>query len=347
MLSSQILSVSQSSITHALLQSSIASSTAMLRCSGSLPRRPRPHHQIRTLRIGLWSSYLDPDFQKEVQRRHRIMKHKYMEALNRKLSWERQNPGSSRHFGFKGFMCSAWRGQDPRPGGRWVDVDQLNKAKDGQQENGRGIEDVELSAFDKLLDSKGLYDRLTARSRIWLQSANNAIHPTLNSSTVQPDTPHRRPFVHGHYRSRLIRFQSQNTPEAEPEYDIDPITNRKVFKNKTAEDTRKPIEVPVKTFKGYRSQFQDFTPPIPQSTEPEGKTTYKPVDTSEKSKSNLDEQHDTARESLKDYEGDQKYRIGDDRITPSNITLIGTFQVSQGSWMPILQLNNGYGQLYL
>jgi len=47
-----------------------------------------------------------------------------------------------------------------------------------------------------------------------------------------------------------------------------------------------------------------------------------------------------------DHLGDQKYRIGDDRITPSNIILIGTVQVSQGSWMPILQVNNGY-ELYL
>src|SRR5271163_2186815 len=99
MLSSQIASVSHTSLSPALLQSSITSSTAMLRSSGTLPRRSRPHHQIRTLRIGLWSSYLDPDFQKEAQRRHRIMKHKYVEALNRKLVWDRQNPISPRRFG--------------------------------------------------------------------------------------------------------------------------------------------------------------------------------------------------------------------------------------------------------
>jgi hypothetical protein len=40
------------------------------------------------------------------------------------------------------------------------------------------------------------------------------------------------------------------------------------------------------------------------------------------------------------YEGDQKYLIGDQRITPRDIILIGAVQVSQGSWMPILQLND-------
>ena len=40
-------------------------------------------------------------------------------------------------------------------------------------------------------------------------------------------------------------------------------------------------------------------------------------------------------------DGDERYRIGDQHITPHEITLIGTAQVSHGSWMPILQLNNG------
>ena len=43
-------------------------------------------------------------------------------------------------------------------------------------------------------------------------------------------------------------------------------------------------------------------------------------------------------------EGEQRYHIGDNHIVPDHITLIGTVQVSHGSWMPILQLNNGYVQ---
>ena len=236
------------------------------------------------------------------------MKHKYMEALNRKLAWDRQNPISPRYFGFKGFMCSAWRGQDPRPGGRWVDVDELNKTRDGQHKNSKGIEDVEQSALDKLLDSKdGLYDRVRARSRIWLMSANNAINPTLNSSTVQQDAPRRSTYDREGFRRRFQHFQSQQTPEPEQEYEIDPITNRKVFKNKSSESTRKPIDVPVKTFKGYRSQFQDFVPSASKPTEPEAKT-YTPSDSSEKSGIGPSKPYDPIRESLKDYESDRQYK---------------------------------------
>jgi hypothetical protein len=237
------------------------------------------------------------------------MKHKYMEALNRKLSWERQNPISPRYFGLKGFMCSAWRGQDPRPGGRWVDVDKLNTTKDGQQKTSRGIEDVEQSAFDKLFDSKdGLYDRVRARSRIWLMSANDAISPILNSSTVQQDTPRRTTYDQDGFRKRFQHFQTQQSPETEKDYEIDPITNRKVFKNKSSESTRKPIDVPVKTFKGYRSQFHDFAPPASKPTEPEVKTYAPPSEPSSKSAADLNKQSDPCRESLKAYEMDREYK---------------------------------------
>ena len=47
----------------------------------------------------------------------------------------------------------------------------------------------------------------------------------------------------------------------------------------------------------------------------------------------------------KNDDSDQRYHIGEKHITPQDIILIGTVQVSPGSWMPILQLNNGYVQV--
>jgi hypothetical protein len=51
-----------------------------------------------------------------------------------------------------------------------------------------------------------------------------------------------------------------------------------------------------------------------------------------------------AKSTGKDDDSDQRYHIGDNHIVPDDITLIGAVQVSHGSWMPILQLNNGYVQ---
>jgi len=92
------------------------------------------------------------------------VKHKYIEAINRKLSWERQFPVHARHVGLKGFMCSAWCGQHPRPGGRWVNVDELKPMnEDSQRTKERGIEDVEQSPVDKLLESYGFSGRFQTR----------------------------------------------------------------------------------------------------------------------------------------------------------------------------------------
>jgi hypothetical protein len=210
------------------------------------------------------------------------MKHKYLEALNRKLSWERQTFISARNFGLKGFMCSAWRGQGLRPGGKWVNIDGLDKSRDGQQYNARGIEDVEQSAFDKLLNNNdGLYERVRAKSRVWYESVSNATNPVLKSTAVHHDTPYQTNHGEENFQNRNQVFQSQKPTEPDLEYEIDPITNRKVFRKKASEKNRKPIEVPVKNFRGYRSQFQDFAPPTSQPTEAEFKTRVPPDCSSE------------------------------------------------------------------
>ncbi|KAE9363589.1 hypothetical protein N431DRAFT_115315 [Stipitochalara longipes BDJ] len=238
-------------------------STAMLRQAGSLPRRSRPQLQVRTFRLGLWSSYLDPSFQKEIRRRHRVVKHKYIDALNRRLSWDRHSPVQTKHLGLKGFMCSAWRGQDPRPGGRWVDVDELFDNRERTQKGtGKGIEDVEQSAVEKLFRNQdAVYDYIRARSSklwAWNEPASNASTESHTKASAPYTSPSSLYDLEGFRR----RFQTEqdSKPSSELEYEIDPITNRKVFKNKSndsAESGRKRIEIPVKTFKGYRSQFQE------------------------------------------------------------------------------------------
>ena len=94
--------------------------------------------------------------------------------------------------------------------------------------------------------------------------------------------------TYGHKGFRR-RFQSEQNSNTDLEYEIDPITNRKVFKNKSSETTRRPIEIPVKTLKGYRSQFQDLAPPASNSTQQDIKTFSSP------------DQSDPARERPKGY----------------------------------------------
>ena len=268
MLASQMASVSQVTKSSFLLQSTIAPSTAIAR-STRLPRRCRHQQQVRSIRIGLWSTYLDPAFQKELQRRHHILKHKYAEALNRKLSWDRRLPVYATHWGLKGLMCSSWRAHDPRPGGRWVNVDEVKDVKDDSKTTGsRGIEEVEQDALDELFGRKDAHRSVYRDSSFgwnWAATDSTPAHPV--------GTRFRKAHVNWADDISASRYEwhnggKANTSAYEEEYVIDPITNRKVFgKSKPqpetlSRDAESPAtEIPVKTFKGYRSQFSQFEPP--------------------------------------------------------------------------------------
>jgi hypothetical protein len=243
------------------------------------------------------------------------MKHKYIDALNRKPSYDCQNPTLARQFALKGFMYNTWRGQDPRATSRWVDIDELNNAKnDTQKRQDGGLEDVETeSAFDTLLNSKdGLYDLFQARSRLFRGGAGcyrfvpdqdwKASTP-ISSNDIQNDKPSPQ---RTYDQKDLRESQSQHSASPEPEYEIDPITNRKVFTNKSSEHDQNTFEVPVKTFKGYRSQFQEFKPPMPADSlsgvkSPEQVLPNQKQDSASVKPNSIDE-------SLKEYETGESYK---------------------------------------
>jgi len=173
-------------------------------------------------------------------------------------------------------------------------MDKLDHVKaDSQKNNHNGIEDAELGAFDKLWGKDGIYDLIRSKSRMF----QRADYPGFARAAV---------FA----ASKIQRFNVGDAPPSqkskvypEQEYDIDPITNRKVFKDKITHDERKPIQVPVKTFKGYRSQFDDFQPPAFKSSGNETKPIPSTNNTSSQSKHS-----DPTRDYLQDYESTETYK---------------------------------------
>lgn len=140
-------------------------------------------------------------------------------------------------------------------GGRWVDVDELFNDKGGMQKGtDRGSEGVEQSAVDNPIKKR--FDFV--RSRLHTISSWNRIQ--------DPDTITKGKVIYTSslydlesLRNRIQSNEDSNT-SSHPEYEIDPITKRKISKNESShfvESGLKPIEGPVKTFKGYRSQIQD------------------------------------------------------------------------------------------
>ena len=210
-----------------------------------------------------------------------------MDACNRKLMWNRPNQPAMKHLGFKEFMCSAWSGRGPRST-RWVNIEQLNAAiKDEQNKQDGGIEGAEQSAFDRLLNSRdGLYDLFQARSRALRDglSTSSFFHTSTSSKAASRKSTSGK------------SSQSEPSTNSEPEYDIDPITNRKVYRN------------PAASFKGYRAQFQpnsseqiDPTRDILEESETQSYKPYFAYEPDGKIPTHEEE-------GLKDYDGGESYR---------------------------------------
>ncbi|KAI1119543.1 hypothetical protein F5Y14DRAFT_7256 [Nemania sp. NC0429] len=55
--------------------------------SGTLSMRLCHPVQLRTFRFGIWSSSFDSSYHRELRRRHRSLRHKYIDDIDRRLSW--------------------------------------------------------------------------------------------------------------------------------------------------------------------------------------------------------------------------------------------------------------------
>lgn len=169
-------------------------------------------------------------------------------------------------------MCSSWRAHDPRPGGRWVNVDELKEVKDDSKTTGsRGIEQVEQDALDGLFGRKDVHRsvyRDGSSGWSWNFAATDST-PACPVGTGSRKVREPRTDEISVSRPDWHNFEKANSSAYEQEYVIDPITNRKVFgKSKSQperqlQDSECPVtEIPVKTFKGYRSRFSQFEPPV-------------------------------------------------------------------------------------
>ncbi|PQE31901.1 conserved serine-threonine rich protein [Rutstroemia sp. NJR-2017a WRK4] len=245
MLSSHLVSVSQTTTSPLILRACTSASVNILRPAKPTSTCSRDTQQTRGFRFGAWSSYLDPNFEKEVKRRHRLMRYKYLDSLNRRLAWDHEPSKLFKHFG-KGFMCSAWRSQDARPGGRWVDMDRLDSFKhdsDSLANHGDFWKRIKIH-HGVLHDLRRVKDELYSQ----FMGANEV--GAARKSKAEDKTE----------RKSSSKYSSGS--RTSQDYEIDPITNRKVYRNSsvgTAKDG--PVDIPVKTFRGYRSQFQAFVPP--------------------------------------------------------------------------------------
>jgi hypothetical protein len=227
------------------------------------------------------------------------MRYKYLHSLNRRLAWDREPSKLFKHFG-KGFMCSAWRSQDTRPGGRWVDTDRLDSFKNDSDPLVNHSDYLERakryhSAFHDFMRSKTIFPRRYSRHELEHELSRGLSEICFG--------PRSKSEAKSEAKSeRNSGFKHSSSPRTSQDYEIDPITNRKVYKQFSVGTTKDgPVDIPVKTFKGYRSRFQTFLPPDMVSTQAELENYNKPFMYNEPD-GKLPETPDPVEQGLRDYD---------------------------------------------
>ncbi|KAI0132789.1 hypothetical protein BJ170DRAFT_575996 [Xylariales sp. AK1849] len=184
------------------------------------------HQQTRAYRHGMWSSYLDPQCQQDMRRRHRAFKYKYAESLHRRLSWDQHPLTEDSKAAFRRVVGRYWFPSEARYGSRFVNTDEgVRNRKRKTSSDDTGADDGSADTSSNQV-SWGGYDSWKSQLNDMVNEAKGRKNTATQASSV------------------------------EEEYVIDPISNRKVLKKAYGEG-----DAPMKTFKSYRSQFAAFAPP--------------------------------------------------------------------------------------
>ncbi|KAK3391307.1 hypothetical protein B0H63DRAFT_520498 [Podospora didyma] len=243
--------------------------TLRTRCANPIPQASRwlpppwAQQQRRAIRFGrMWTSYLDPELQRDFCRRHRSP-NKYGETPKTRATWEWDNvlsayqPQDSLHSELKHAIsqqesfANARNEDTPQPiakGSRRRTPDNPDGVRPGQS-----IEDAERAPLEDLLfGHKGNHwsPRVTRRKHWWTPKPNNSLTDSLAE-----------------------KVDNAAAVGAASDGYIDPITNRRVHKSSLDTAYTTPdggVEPSASSFKSYRSQFSPLSPPkieaAPQET---------------------------------------------------------------------------------
>ncbi|KAI1211085.1 uncharacterized protein F4807DRAFT_421543 [Annulohypoxylon truncatum] len=226
--------------------------------------------QIRGFRFGMWASYLDPEFQKEMRHRHRAIKYKYIEAINRRLSWDQRTIDGHPKTVLKHMLRRYWDPNQVRCGSRFFNHDELNS----RQQHARNAQDIEHERGetpwhkDSWKDNHtnhrspfpDAYDvfksRMDETTKQWRTSKDGRPREDFHPSSKEP-TESTSAEASSNQKDGYVDTMSPSPME---DYIIDPITNRKVLRKGSSlvEDTPSTTNEP---FRVYRSQFAAFNPP--------------------------------------------------------------------------------------
>ncbi|CAK7236070.1 hypothetical protein SCUCBS95973_009480 [Sporothrix curviconia] len=227
-------------------------SAQTLAAAGSAATLLRHRHvlqQTRGFRFGWWGDHIDHEQRRELRRRYKAMRHRYSDAVNRKMLWEQQHTNSAEAY--RRFAHHYWQPKRCFAFSRYrASKDDLSKsrARGGGSTTaaetaagtrpGQNIEDVERSAWGHFLFRDG-----DAKPAANWQSSLDDIRSFI--AKRQEDILSEMPFATTYGKSTMAASKpapaktkttdkpaTASSKQGNPEVDyvIDPITNRKVSK---------------------------------------------------------------------------------------------------------------------
>ncbi|RYP70450.1 hypothetical protein DL771_005491 [Monosporascus sp. 5C6A] len=222
------------------------------RAVGVSSLQARHRQQTRAYRFGMWSSYVDHEFHKELRRRQRAIRHKLAEGMIRKLSWDRhpfaQNP--------KEILKHIMERQPPSEApsrSRFVNPERLFTSDDSLKRTDaeKGQAPTPSHPFQWVADS-------------WRSQFDLA----LNQWTKQVAKGARRAGIDSSTSKSRAKAEAKSAFEEDPpikgapedqDYVIDPITNRRIPRD-VYESIETESESPTQTFKSRRSHSTASAP---------------------------------------------------------------------------------------
>ncbi|KAI1421027.1 hypothetical protein F5Y12DRAFT_67625 [Xylaria sp. FL1777] len=234
------------------LQVHVTANNALASSSTSLLRLRRPV-QIRSFRFGMWSSYLDPAYDRELRRRYRTLKHNIANNINRKLAWHEHPLAKDPRLTLKRAVTRHWAPTTTGYRSRWVNQDEL----DNRRRTSSPLPDT-ASVFE---------DFLLRRAASWT-SQYNQLSDLLSQKILRDanlksevDMKSERPHRDGNTKQSGPQSATQIKTDhvGGQDYVIDPITNRKVLRREYG-PVEIDLELPTQTFQAHDSHFAPFDP---------------------------------------------------------------------------------------
>ncbi|KAG7287267.1 hypothetical protein NEMBOFW57_006774 [Staphylotrichum longicolle] len=203
-----------------------------------------PHHcrqQTRTYRFGCLSSYLEPYFRPDAYARHQSNGYKYCANLYRWRSCDKHTLAEDAKSTLKRAVTNYWSSdrRGSQGAGRYLNTHASPRRTPDNPEGirpGQNIEDVERAPLEHLLFGGKMEQRAKTTGRMTQANVASALRDNADADFV-----------------------------------IDPITNRKVFKESpdtTYSTSDQEVEIPIRKFKPYRSIFEPFRAPEIEGTKP-------------------------------------------------------------------------------